>query len=196
MTRRLSPPRRPTVSYCLGTPHHRSKWRRTRPGYLTLKFLHLTSVALLLGNIATGIFWTSHPHRTGDTRIVAHTLEGIERSVRIFTLPSTVFILLFGFATAGIGDLGAPDSLDRVVVPRFLSLRRFVPVASGPLQRRMLSALQAPPSSGGFDWSAYRALSRQRERWIVISLLASAAATAIMVLKPAWRRRPASRALA
>ena len=48
--------------------------------YLAMKVLHVLAVVLFLGNIITGVFWKAHGDRTGDPRIIAHTLEGIIRA--------------------------------------------------------------------------------------------------------------------
>jgi len=60
--------------------------------YLLLKAVHVLAVVLFLGNIVTGIFWKAHGDRTGDPRIMAHTLDGIIRSDRWFTIPGVVLI--------------------------------------------------------------------------------------------------------
>jgi uncharacterized membrane protein len=73
--------------------------------YLAMKTLHVLAVVLFLGNIITGIFWKAHGDRTADPRIVAHTLEGIIRNDRWFTIPGVVLIVVFGVAAAIIGRL-------------------------------------------------------------------------------------------
>ena len=73
--------------------------------YLAMKTLHVLAVVLFLGNIITGIFWKVHGDRTADPRIIAHTLEGIIRSDRWFTIPGVVLILGFGVGAAVIGGL-------------------------------------------------------------------------------------------
>ena len=73
--------------------------------YFALKTLHILAVAMFLGNIVTGLFWKAHGDRTNDPRIIAHTLDGIIRSDRWFTLPGVAAILLFGVAAAMIGHL-------------------------------------------------------------------------------------------
>jgi uncharacterized membrane protein len=68
--------------------------------YLTLKTLHILAVVLFLGNIITGVFWKAHADRTGDPRIMAHTLDGIIRSDRWFTIPGVLLIIAFGMGAA------------------------------------------------------------------------------------------------
>ena len=69
--------------------------------YLAMKTLHVLAAVLFLGNIITGLFWKAHGDRTGDPRIIAHTLDGIIRSDRWFTIPSVLLILVSGFGAAG-----------------------------------------------------------------------------------------------
>ncbi len=61
--------------------------------YIAFKFLHLAAVILFLGNIVTGLFWRAHGDRSADPRIIGHTLEGIIRSDRWFTVPCIVVIV-------------------------------------------------------------------------------------------------------
>jgi|SRR5687768_16210302 len=68
--------------------------------YLLLKLLHVVAVVAFLGNITTGLFWHSHAVRTRDPRLLAHTLDGIIRSDRFFTVPGVVGIVVTGVAAA------------------------------------------------------------------------------------------------
>jgi uncharacterized membrane protein len=58
--------------------------------YLLAKLLHLIAVILFLGNITTGLFWHAHAARTRDAKLLAHTVDGIIRSDRIFTVPAVM----------------------------------------------------------------------------------------------------------
>ncbi len=64
--------------------------------YLALKVLHIISVVLFLGNIITGVFWKVHADRSGDARLMAHALDGVIRSDRLFTMPGVFAILITG----------------------------------------------------------------------------------------------------
>ena len=61
--------------------------------YLWLKVIHVLAVVLFLGNIITGVFWHKHAERTRDPRLIAHTMAGVIRSDRLFTMPG-VFVIL------------------------------------------------------------------------------------------------------
>lgn len=53
---------------------------------------HIAAVVLLLGNIVTGPFRHAHAARTRDARFIAHAMEGIIRSDRLFTMPGVAVI--------------------------------------------------------------------------------------------------------
>src|SRR6267378_2324427 len=80
--RRAGAPQRPAVTYQL------------------LKLIHLVAVIIFLGNIITGLFWKAHADRTRDLRFIAHTMHGIVRADRWFTIPGVVAITLAGIFTA------------------------------------------------------------------------------------------------
>src|SRR4051812_42643603 len=73
--------------------------------YLALKALHIVAVILFLGNTITGAFWKAHGDKTGDPKIIYHTLDGIIRSDRWFTIPGVLMILVFGFFAAVLGRI-------------------------------------------------------------------------------------------
>src|SRR5687768_11212898 len=78
--------------------------------YLLLKAIHVLAVVLFLGNIITGVFWKSHADRTRDPRLIAHALDGIIRSDRLFTVPGVVLIIAAGVAAAIVGRLELLDT--------------------------------------------------------------------------------------
>lgn len=153
--------------------------------YLTLKLLHLVAVVLFLGNITTGVFWKAHADRTGDARIIAHTLEGIIRSDRWFTIPGVVLILVGGLGAAGVGGLPVLRTgwiVWSIVLFTVSGLAFVLRVA--PLQARMHRLVKAGAESGAMDWARYRAWSRQWGFWGAVALVTPAAAMVLMVLKP------------
>jgi uncharacterized membrane protein len=153
--------------------------------YLAMKTLHILAVVLFLGNIITGLFWKSHGDRTGDPRIMAHTLEGIIRSDRWFTLPGVVLIVVFGIAAAILGRLpilGTGWIWQSIVLFGISGLAFMLQVA--PLQRRLLALAAAGASGQRWEQAAYRRLSRRWEFWGIVAILAPLAALGLMVYKP------------
>lgn len=45
--------------------------------YIVFKILHIAAVVIFLGNLVTGIFWKMHAEKSGDPRIVRHTMAGL-----------------------------------------------------------------------------------------------------------------------
>jgi uncharacterized membrane protein len=153
--------------------------------YLALKTLHILAVVLFLGNIITGVFWKAHGDRTGDPRIMAHTLGGIIRSDRWFTIPGVILIILFGLWGAvysGLPILGTSWIRHSLILFAISGLAFMVQVA--PLQRRLQALALEGAAGGNWDPVAYRRLSRRWEFWGAVAVLTPLAALVLMVFKP------------
>lgn len=153
--------------------------------YAALKALHVLAVALFLGNIITGLFWKAHGDRTGDPRIMAHTVAGIIRSDAWFTLPGVVAIILFGVLAAITGDLPLLRTAwirDSIALFSLSGLAFELQVA--PLQRRLLALAVTGAGGGAWDMEAYRRLSLRWELWGAFAIVTPLAALALMVIKP------------
>jgi uncharacterized membrane protein len=154
--------------------------------YLILKVVHVASVAIFLGNITTGLFWKEHADRTRDPRLIAHALEGIIGSDRLFTIPGVIGIIIGGFGAAAVGHLPMLRTgwiLWGIVLFSVSGVAFMRGVA--PAQRRMAALMREGAASGTPDWERYQHLSRDWNLWGLIALLAPAIALVIMVLKPA-----------
>ncbi len=152
--------------------------------YFVMKAVHIFAVVLFLGNIITGLFWKAHGDRSGDPRIMAHTLDGIIRSDRWFTLPGVAAIILAGVGTALTGGfpIFGTGWIWQSIVLFSLSGVAFVAQVA-PLQVR-LRDLAARAPAAGWDAATYRRLSRRWELWGVFAILTPLAALALMVVKP------------
>jgi uncharacterized membrane protein len=153
--------------------------------YLGLKLLHIAAVIAFLGNITTGLFWHAHAARTRDARLLAHTMDGIIRSDRLFTIPGVVIIIAGGFAAAIVGGypiFGTSWILWSLVLFTTSGVAFVIGVA--PLQVRLRALAQAGAEQGSFDWASYHRLARSWERWGAVALLTPIAALVLMVLKP------------
>lgn len=153
--------------------------------YLAMKTLHVLAVVLFLGNIITGLFWKAHGDRTADPRIIAHTLEGIIRSDRWFTIPGVVLIVGFGVAAAIIGRLpilGTGWIWQSIALFTVSGLAFMLQVA--PLQRRLRELASVGLGGGAWDQVAYHRLSRRWEFWGLVAVLTPLAALVLMVFKP------------
>lgn len=153
--------------------------------YLALKGTHVLAVVLFLGNIITGLYWKAHGDRTGDPRIIAHTLHGIIRSDRWFTLPGVFAIVITGLMAAWSAHLP-------ILRTPWIAYSILLFIASGvafgwqvaPLQRRMQTMAESATSGGPWDERAYRSLSLRWELWGVFAIATPLAALALMIAKP------------
>ena len=153
--------------------------------YIALKILHVAAVVIFLGNLVTGILWKMHGDQTGDPVIIRHTVAGLIRADRWFTIPGVVLILIGGFGAAVVGGLPllrTPWILAGIIlftISGFAYMGRVV-----PLQRQMLAVARSGVETGTFDWDRYRALSRSWNVWGSIALLTPVLAMIGMIAKP------------
>lgn len=157
------------------------------PMYALLKLLHVAAVVLFLGNITTGLFWHAHAARTREAKLLAHAMEGIIRSDRIFTMPSVIAIIITGVAAAIDGRLPLLRTgwiFWTLVLFAISGLVFALRVA--PLQRRLHALARDGAASGRFAFAHYRALALRWELWGALALLTPAAGLVLMVLKPTF----------
>jgi uncharacterized membrane protein len=153
--------------------------------YIALKILHVAAVVIFLGNLVTGILWKMHGDQTSDPVIIRHTVAGLIRADRWFTIPGVVLILIGGFGAALVGGLPllrTPWILAGIIlftISGFAYMGRVV-----PLQRQMLAVARSGVETGTFDWGRYRALSRSWNVWGSIALLTPVVAMIGMIAKP------------
>jgi uncharacterized membrane protein len=153
--------------------------------YLWLKVLHVTAVVAFLGNLLTGLFWHAHAARTRDPRTLAHAMDGIIRSDRLFTVPGVIVITATGFMLAIEAHLP-------LLRTRWICWSLILFSVSGilfmwqvaPLQTRLRSLARDGADSSQFDFAGYAAIARRWEIWGALALLAPSVALILMVLKP------------
>lgn len=154
--------------------------------YLWLKLIHILAVVMFIGNVVTGVFWHRHALATRDARLLAHTMAGVIRSDRLFTVPGVLLIIASGVFAAIQGDFpifGTPWILWTLVL--FGISGAVFGMKLAPLQRQMLKQAQAGAASGAFDYVAYHRVSRQWDLWGAIATGTPLLGLALMVLKPA-----------
>jgi uncharacterized membrane protein len=152
---------------------------------LLLKLIHISAVIAFLGNITTGLFWHAHAARTRDPKLLAHTMDGIIRSDRLFTIPGVIGIIVTGFAaasSAGYPILRTGWILWTLVLFSISGLIFMLRVA--PLQRQLRALAQAAVPSGDLAHTRYRTLALRWEAWGAAALLTPVAGLVLMVLKP------------
>ena len=153
--------------------------------YIALKVLHVAAVVIFLGNLVTGILWKMHGDQTEDPVIIRHTVAGLIRADRWFTIPGVVLILIGGFGAAMVGGLP-------LIRTKWILIGIVLFTLSGaaymgrvvPLQRRMLQVARSGVETGQLDWEKYRALTRSWNVWGTIALLTPVLAMIVMIAKP------------
>ena len=117
--------------------------------YIALKILHVAAVVIFLGNLVTGILWKMHGDQTKDPVIIRHTMAGLIRADRWFTIPGVVLILIGGFGAALIGGLPLLRTqwilagIILFAISGFAYARQVV-----PLQRQMLAVARSGVEAG------------------------------------------------
>lgn len=153
--------------------------------YIALKVLHVAAVVIFLGNLVTGILWKMHGDQTEDPVIIRHTVAGLIRADRWFTIPGVVLILIGGFGAAMVGGLP-------LIRTKWILIGIVLFTLSGaaymgrvvPVQRRMLQVARSGVETGQLDWEKYRALTRSWNVWGTIALLTPVLAMIAMIAKP------------
>lgn len=153
--------------------------------YLWLKLLHLAAVIAFLGNITTGLFWHAHAARTRDPKLLAHTMDGIIRSDRFFTVPGVIGVIVTGVAAAIYGNypILRTDWILWTLVLFIVSGLIFM-IRVAPLQRQLRALAEAAVVSGTFEYAHYHALAVRWEVWGAAALLTPVTGLVLMVLKP------------
>ncbi len=153
--------------------------------YLVLKLVHISAVIAFLGNITTGLFWHRHAARTRDPKLLAHTMDGIIRSDRLFTIPGVIVITSAGIAAAIAGGLPLLHTKWIVWTLALFTISGIAfSVRVAPLQRQLRDIARDGVDSGAFDFARYHAVARRWEIWGAIALGAPLVGLVLMVLKP------------
>ncbi|PZN96148.1 MAG: DUF2269 domain-containing protein [Alphaproteobacteria bacterium] len=152
--------------------------------YDLLKFLHITGIIMLMGNITATAIWKFFADRTGDARVVGFAQKLVTYTDWMLTFWGVVLTIGggYGAAWAGrydlVGDRWLLWSQGLFLIAGLIWLGLLVPI-----QIRQARAARA--FAGGADIpDSYR---RDSRRWIVWGLVATLpliAVTWLMVAKP------------
>jgi uncharacterized membrane protein len=152
--------------------------------YSLLKLLHVAAVIIFLGNIITGHFWMHIAMKSKDLKIIRHSILGVIKSDRIFTIPGVIFILAGGVLAAVYG---------RIPILRtgwvFWSILMFA--LSGVIFSTKLSAYQRKiyelslrdSSITDLEWHTLNTVYAKWKTWGFIAISLPLAALAMMILK-------------
>jgi uncharacterized membrane protein len=148
-------------------------------GFLIMKLLHTLFVVLFLGNIIISILWKRHADKTNDKTIRAHTLKGLIKADRVFTMPAVIGLIIFGFGAQGMGPYSLTAgwilwSIVLLVISAAAFMAKVV-----PLQKKLLATAEAQ----NFQPELYGQLSKEWNMWGMIAIAAPLIAFVLMVMK-------------
>ena len=147
--------------------------------YLIFKLIHVFAVIFFVGNIVIDVFWKSHGDRSNDPKIMAHTMRGIIRADRFFTMPAVAFLIVAGFGAMGIGFIPFETGwilwgFIMIIISAAAFMAKVVPA-----QKKLLKIAETDP----FDQQLYDAVSKEWNLWGSIATIAPLIAVILMVLK-------------
>ena len=152
--------------------------------YTYLKLIHILAVMIFLGNIITGLFWMSFAVKTKDLKIISHTMKGIIKADRYFTIPGVIFITVGGFMAAIYGHfpiLRTGWVFWSLVLFSISGLAFAFKVA--PLQKKIYNLTMNRETSTDFNWINFRTLYLEWDIWGLIALVSPLVAFVMMTLK-------------
>ena len=153
-------------------------------GYSILKILHIVSMIVFMGNITIGIFWLRYALKTRDFGIINHTIKGIIRADRIFTIPSVSLLLLAGIGAAmhgGYPIFGTGWILWSLVL---LGISCFAFSAMlAPVQRKIRTLTEAGGKPSDSEWQKLQTLIRQWNIWGFVAWFTPFLALLMMIMK-------------
>ena len=150
--------------------------------YALLKLLHVAGVIIFLGNIITGHFWMHIAMKSKDFTIIKHSITGVMRSDRVFTMPAVFVIIVAGILAAYYGSIPvlrtgwilwsiALFALSGVIYSTKLSV----------VLRKMLEVTSH--SNDEQQWNSMEHLYKQWNRWALVAIMMPFIALVMMVLK-------------
>lgn len=149
-------------------------------GYQIMKLLHILFVVLFLGNIIIAVFWKKHGDNTNNPSIISHTLRGLIKADKYFTMPGVIGLLIFGFGAQGIGEIPITSAWILWSIVLFVISGAAFMAKVSPIQKKLLVLSESP----GFNKDEYDRLTKQWELWGSIATITPIIAVILMVVKP------------
>lgn len=152
--------------------------------YTFLKFLHILAVVVFLGNIITAMFWMHFAAKSRDLAVIRHTIRGVIKADRYFTIPgvSVLFIMGLGAAMHGKVPIFETGWILWSLILLLVSGFAFSAVLA-PLQRKMLRFVEEGEKTASFNWAEFGKLLSRWDLWGLIATLTPLAAFVMMVFR-------------
>ncbi|MEI6486594.1 MAG: DUF2269 family protein [Sphingomonadales bacterium] len=152
--------------------------------YLVWKFLHLTGVVMLMGNITVTAIWKFFADRDGRAPVLAFAQKLITYTDWSMTVWGVVLLMLGGYGMAIAGEFD--------LTQRWLLWSQLCFVASGLIWMGLIVPIQIRSSRLAREFTgsdhavpdAYRALSRRWIFWGLVSTVPLVTALWLMIARP------------
>lgn len=151
--------------------------------YELARFVHITGVVMLMGNITVTAIWKFFADRDGRAQVLGFAQKLVTYTDWSMTVWGAALTMIGGYAMAVIGDHDLTGG--------WLLYSQLLFGIAGviwlgiivPIQRRQ-ARLARDFAAGGVVPEAYRGLSRRWLAWGLVSTLPLLAATWLMIAKP------------
>jgi uncharacterized membrane protein len=152
--------------------------------YDLLKFLHITGIVMLMGNITATAIWKFFADRTGDARIIAFAQKLVTYTDWSLTFWGVILTIGGGYGAVWAAGMGPFDA-------GWLVWSQVLFAAAGAIWLGLLVPIQIRQArtarlfaGGGTIPEAYRRDSRRWIFWGLVATLPLIAAVWLMVAKP------------
>lgn len=152
--------------------------------YDVMKFVHITGIVMLLGNVTATAIWKFFADRTGDPRIIAFAQKLVTYTDWSLTFWGVILTMVGGYGALWVAGMGPFDA-------GWLVWSQLMFVAAGliwlgllvPIQIRQARAAKLFADGGAIP-PAYVRDSRRWILWGLVSTVPLVAALWLMVAKP------------
>ena len=152
--------------------------------YFYYKLIHVFAVIIFLGNIITGLYWMRIAVKTKELKIISHTMKGIIKADRYFTIPGIIIITTFGIMAAISAQFPIFHTGWIVWSIILFSISGIVfSIKVAPLQRKIYNLTSNKNDSSDFDWKNFDKIYFQWDVWGLIALVTPLIAFVMMILK-------------
>ncbi len=150
--------------------------------YPLLKLLHVAGVIIFLGNIIASHFWIHLAMKSRDFNIIKHSIRGVMRSDKVFTIPAVIVIVVAGILAAVYGNIPILRTgwiLWSIVL--FSCSGVIFSTKLSVVLRKMLELTSHHNREQ--EWNSMENLYKQWKMWALVAIIMPFTALVMMVLK-------------
>jgi uncharacterized membrane protein len=150
--------------------------------YPLLKLLHVAGVIIFLGNIIASHFWIHLAMKSRDFNIIKHSIAGVMRSDKVFTIPAVIVIVVAGVLAAFYGNI--PILRTGWILWSIILFSCSGVIFSTKLSvvlRKMLELTSHHNREQ--EWNSMEYLYKQWKMWALVAIIMPFTALVMMILK-------------